>query len=1609
MANALTRMGQAISKRVAKVFTVPTTDKPKTLAQTGKYLAKQYFLQARDLPPFTFETIRVMLQDPSIKLNLAMRAAPIASVEFAYIEGEGPDGKPKYVSGIKAQNPVVAAYVKRQLQNIWNSYLPGILVSQNWGWAAGEVTLKLTHAGMIEIDELHPRHAKDCRLLETECTGERWGVQIQGLADVGKLDIPYPYCYFVNYRPENGEKYSASALIGAYSPWADKWLNGGALDTRRLYMHKDAYGGMKIAYPEEDLYVDGNPNAVPARDVAMQIAEQRQAGGTITYPSTVVDGVQKWRIEDATVSSNPAHILQYPKDLDDEMRHGLEIPDGAINNDGSGAWEGKTLPLAAMYAGLDTWVTQILTDLRKTIDPLVEMNFGPGQEYEICHKPLALQAMEQQGEKRQGGPQEDQQDPFAQMQGGQYRMSLDPVEAVGRGVLDAGELVKAARTAIRMSVAPVVDVETEGDDNNERATAIAELLTHLYGDDAESHFDEIFGKTIRMAAAWSAIDHPRGPNGRFIAKNSPEAVASAKDTIRNTLNGRRTADTLKTVTEHLSILSTKQLHELKREYNVKAGGAKPALIQKIASRIHGAAGSKAEPETEGPKLRENKTPTAPSPKDVHTVPTGSLKTDAKRFQYKVKDIGEDGVTGELKGVGKWNPELAGALLVWRDPENGQDYVVNGHHRHELANRLGADEMNVRYIDAPNAKEARARGALANIAEGRGSAIDAAKYLRDSGQDVEHLRAAGISLAGKVANDATILKNLADKPFQMVTQGTLDEGKAIAVAKHLKDHALQNALFKKLEAREEEGKDWSNREIETAAKKMNNAGKYVEQGQDLFGFFEDEKSTFDQEVELESHVGRLLAMEANDYQAVSNQRRADRVADAGNTLAVDENAKRAKTAADNAATFEREAGLRGPISAAIKEHAAELAAAKTKKEKEAIKAKTLESVRAALAPAAEPQPDTVAPAPEPVAEATPPKQPHELTEAEYLKEYGDSRLSRANHAAQVEQAIEDGETIPRSVAKEFDTHTAKHQPHMLTAKEYRQATGRDTILSPQGPRAIAEANAEHAAAVKAATAAGKNVVPEVLADYPAQPAAPVIQEATASDKPSEAIPQPPAGIQMPSQTVSNADAKEGDQLGLFGEATKAKVKAPEMKIGEPTTGKQGGLFDTHGNADQMDLFGDAGMDSSMVYKPEAGETESERVRKEQAAKLREENRSILATPLMSEGNISPMQVGEMSDNQREKYSKNVQEKMRIESQIKALERTDAEVANFDKQAKTKENTGKLSQAVNSIDRILSMERMAFKPNGELKIGYQRAIEDDFTKLRKIATETPELIPQRMYDRFGPDLATPTRASQAPPPEATADKLKAAGIDDDSSQEDISRAIANRKITKEDATKARERLIEKETKRQEEAAEYSNRTNTNTADGIAKVSNDEFANGNWDRSHAGLASEAVQSKIAKGMEGIENREYAIREHIPGKFQLISRPAGKPQESKPKSKPENKPERVYEYGMVHRPPSIGTHPKDATAIGKHEAFKHGTVSYNRPLTEKEIRDFELRPIRTEDDLPAVAQAIANEMGDYLPDYQEDDEVLTDYLNNADARKIIGHADIEAIKKHLKAIKPK
>src|SRR5690606_24006520 len=59
--------------------------------------------------------------------------------------------------------------------------------------------------------------------------------------------------------------------------------------------------------------------------------------------------------------------------------------------------------------------------------------------------------------------------------------------------------------------------------------------------------------------------------------------------------------------------------------------------------------------------------TAPHPQagEIALLPASELRRDAARFQYKDSD--EQGVTDRLRRVGKFDPNLAGVLLVWRDP------------------------------------------------------------------------------------------------------------------------------------------------------------------------------------------------------------------------------------------------------------------------------------------------------------------------------------------------------------------------------------------------------------------------------------------------------------------------------------------------------------------------------------------------------------------------------------------------------------------------------------------------------------------------------------------------------------------------------------------------------------------------------------------------------------------------------------------------------------------------------------------------------------------------------------------------------------------------------
>lgn len=442
-------------------------------------------IRPRDLPLFTFLSVQAMLYDPTIRLGLAMRAAPVYQTQFGY------DKDGQWTPGIEAKNEAVGEFVYRQLQRIWHHECHALVKAQLWGHAAGEVLLRLTEDNLVEVDRLLERHPNDVRALKR--AGQNVGIRISRLTrgTQGNLDLEWPKGYWTTFNAEPGTFYGTSILLGAYSPWYDKWCDGGALDVRRLYMHKDAYVGASIYYPEGDLYTMPDGSEVPARDLARQMIEQIVAGGVVALPSDLDEkGNRKWELKPATVASNPAHILKYPQDLDTEMLRGLEVPDDIFTADStsSGAWAGKKVPLSAFYAGIDCWVVQIIKDLCRCIfEPLVMLNFGKAEEFQITHKPLGQQAMEQQNQPQGGQPPGQQQpgaagmgglfggggdegggqpgadqggggqqsladllgSPAAQQArqgGGQQAMSLEA--AIGKGVIDAAKIVQASREQV---------------------------------------------------------------------------------------------------------------------------------------------------------------------------------------------------------------------------------------------------------------------------------------------------------------------------------------------------------------------------------------------------------------------------------------------------------------------------------------------------------------------------------------------------------------------------------------------------------------------------------------------------------------------------------------------------------------------------------------------------------------------------------------------------------------------------------------------------------------------------------------------------------------------------------------------------------------------------------------------------------------------------------------------------------------------------------------------------------------------------------------------------------------------------------------------------------
>lgn len=338
--------------------------------------------------------------------------------------------------------------------------------------------------------------------------------------------------------------------------------------------------------------------------------------------------------------------------------------------------------------------------------------------------------------------------------------------------------------------------------------------------------------------------------------------------------------------------------------------------EKIATQAPASTNATA-PEAEGPQVGSEK----PSPEvslqppplaqGIVELPVKDIRTNPDKFQFK-RDVGEGGVSGKLKKATSFDPFAAGVVSVWKEPATGVDYVVNGHHRLDHARRMGVDTIASRYIPVDTPEAAMVAGALQNIREGQGTAVDAAKVFRMLPEKPEVV-AKEVGLTDKKIDEAVSLAKLTDPIWQQVYRGHVDPKVGIAIGELVSDPEAQWAALKMIESKG--GEKLGDDEIRYAIRFAASSPLITETEGDLFGNHNVTRSLAFEKAKLASWIDRSLGSEKSIFSAVS--RGASRIKQRGVGEVSEEQAKTvARNAAQAQAVFGKLADKSGAIGDAL---------------------------------------------------------------------------------------------------------------------------------------------------------------------------------------------------------------------------------------------------------------------------------------------------------------------------------------------------------------------------------------------------------------------------------------------------------------------------------------------------------------------------------------------------------------------------------------------------------------------------------------------------------------------------------------------------------------------
>lgn len=333
------------------------------------------------------------------------------------------------------------------------------------------------------------------------------------------------------------------------------------------------------------------------------------------------------------------------------------------------------------------------------------------------------------------------------------------------------------------------------------------------------------------------------------------------------------------------------------------------------------------PDEPGMRLRERPETEAPQPPSSGTVGgvqpmrVSEIGVDAARFQFKQNLDPESGTGAELRGVQKFNPTLAGVISVWRDPQTGKHWVVNGHHRLELARRTGQEAVNVQVLDAKTPEEARATGAMVNIAEGRGTSLDAGKLFRDTGLGAEALETEGVSLTGAIARNGLALSRLTSDVFAKVASGRIPEAHGVAIGRGLETETGQRAAATLVER---SPKTLSTAQVDELIAQVRQAGEATFTQESLFGQEQLTQSLIYERAEVAAELRKRIEADRKLFSYVTRGERATELQRGGNVIDTEQSGRLAEVSAILGEAFAREAHSAGPVGSAITQAAQRVA-------------------------------------------------------------------------------------------------------------------------------------------------------------------------------------------------------------------------------------------------------------------------------------------------------------------------------------------------------------------------------------------------------------------------------------------------------------------------------------------------------------------------------------------------------------------------------------------------------------------------------------------------------------------------------------------------------------